>query len=127
MDEPLDPVERQIREAMERGEFDDLPGAGRPLDLGDDEPDWWARRRLAELRRLEEQAELVTAITASVDDLWAEPDLHRLRRRVSELNSRIEETNRRLDPGLALSAIDHADAERRWRAMWRLRSGGNPR
>ena len=25
---------RRIREAMERGEFDNLPGAGRPLDLG---------------------------------------------------------------------------------------------
>jgi DnaJ family protein C protein 28 len=26
-------VEEKIREAMERGEFDDLPGKGRPLDL----------------------------------------------------------------------------------------------
>lgn len=26
-------VEKQIREAMERGEFDHLPGAGKPLDL----------------------------------------------------------------------------------------------
>ncbi|HEV2764210.1 MAG TPA: DUF1992 domain-containing protein [Pyrinomonadaceae bacterium] len=26
-------VEEQIREAMERGEFDDLPGKGKPLDL----------------------------------------------------------------------------------------------
>lgn len=27
-------VERRIREAMEQGEFEDLPGEGRPLDLG---------------------------------------------------------------------------------------------
>ena len=27
-------VEKQIREAMERGEFDNLPGKGKPLDLG---------------------------------------------------------------------------------------------
>lgn len=41
-------VERQIREAMERGEFDDLPGAGKPLDLGDvDDPDWWVKRKMA--------------------------------------------------------------------------------
>ena len=41
------PVERAIREAQERGEFDDLPGAGRPLDLGDpDDPLWWVRRKL---------------------------------------------------------------------------------
>lgn len=26
-------VEQQIREAIERGEFDDLPGKGKPLDL----------------------------------------------------------------------------------------------
>ena len=29
-------VERRIRAAMARGEFDDLPGAGRPLALDDD-------------------------------------------------------------------------------------------
>jgi hypothetical protein len=29
-------TERRIREAQERGEFDDLPGAGAPLDLDDD-------------------------------------------------------------------------------------------
>jgi hypothetical protein len=28
-------AEARIREAMERGEFDDLPGAGRPLELED--------------------------------------------------------------------------------------------
>jgi hypothetical protein len=38
-------VERRIREATERGDFDDLPGAGRPLDLRDaDDPDWWIKR-----------------------------------------------------------------------------------
>jgi len=29
--EPL--IERMIRESMDRGEFDDLPGAGQPIDL----------------------------------------------------------------------------------------------
>ncbi len=39
------PVERQIREAVERGEFDNLPGAGKPLpDLGESyDPDWWLK------------------------------------------------------------------------------------
>lgn len=39
-------VDRLIREAMERGEFDDLPGKGRPLP-GQGEIDgegWWIRR-----------------------------------------------------------------------------------
>ncbi|WP_020141896.1 DUF1992 domain-containing protein [Terracoccus sp. 273MFTsu3.1] len=39
------PVDRQIREAQERGEFDNLPGAGKPLDLSDSgDPDWWVKR-----------------------------------------------------------------------------------
>lgn len=33
-----DPVERQILEAMARGEFDNLPGAGEPIDM-----DEWER------------------------------------------------------------------------------------
>ena len=39
------PVEKQIREAQERGDFDNLPGAGKPLDLSDaGDPDWWVKR-----------------------------------------------------------------------------------
>lgn len=39
------PVEKQIREAQERGDFDNLPGAGKPLDLSDSgDPDWWVKR-----------------------------------------------------------------------------------
>lgn len=40
-------MERQIREATERGEFENLPGTGRPLDLGDvDDPNWWVKRKM---------------------------------------------------------------------------------
>ncbi len=40
-------VERQIREAQERGEFDNLPGSGKPLpDLRTDDPDWWVKRMI---------------------------------------------------------------------------------
>lgn len=36
-------LDRQIRAAQERGEFDDLPGAGKPLasDSVPYRPDWW--------------------------------------------------------------------------------------
>ena len=38
-------IEKIIREAIERGEFDNLPGTGKPLDLSDaDDPDWWVKR-----------------------------------------------------------------------------------
>jgi hypothetical protein len=37
-------LERAIREAAERGAFDDLPGKGKPLpNLDDTSPDWWVR------------------------------------------------------------------------------------
>jgi hypothetical protein len=41
-------VERQIREAQERGEFDNLPGAGKPIPgIGDpDDEMWWVRQKL---------------------------------------------------------------------------------
>jgi len=40
-------VEKMIREATERGEFDNLPGMGKPLDLSDaDDPDWWVKRKI---------------------------------------------------------------------------------
>ncbi len=40
-------IDRLIREATERGEFDNLPGAGRPLALGNaDDPDWWIKGKM---------------------------------------------------------------------------------
>lgn len=37
-------VERQIRQSIERGEFDDLPGAGKPLPKRGGGEDWWIRQ-----------------------------------------------------------------------------------
>ena len=38
-------VDRQLREAQERGEFDNLPGAGKPLPGagGEYDEDWWVK------------------------------------------------------------------------------------
>jgi hypothetical protein len=55
-------VERRIREAMERGEFENLPGAGKPipdLDRPEDELAWvkrWMKREGIDLSK--ELAEL---------------------------------------------------------------------
>lgn len=43
-------IDKQIREAQERGEFDDLPSAGKPLP-GSGEPleeDWWLKKKVRE-------------------------------------------------------------------------------
>lgn len=41
-------IERQIREAQDRGDFDDLPGAGQPIaDLHQPRDDnWWVKKKL---------------------------------------------------------------------------------
>lgn len=38
-------ADRLIREAIERGEFDDLPGVGKPIPGAgtNDDPGWWIR------------------------------------------------------------------------------------
>ena len=41
-------VEMSIQQAIRRGDFDDLPGAGKPLKNLDQihDPDWWIRRKI---------------------------------------------------------------------------------
>ena len=40
-------IDRQVREAQERGDFDGLAGAGKPLpDLDRRDDDWWVKRML---------------------------------------------------------------------------------
>ena len=48
-------AERKIEEAIASGEFDNLPGAGRPLDLDDEDPLWPEEVRMA--RRILKNAE----------------------------------------------------------------------
>src|SRR3954471_23974578 len=46
-------VDLQIRQAQERGEFDNLPGAGKPIEGlgGEHDPDWWLKK-LVERERI---------------------------------------------------------------------------
>lgn len=40
-------IDRQVREAIERGEFDNLPGAGEPIpNLHERDENWWIKRKL---------------------------------------------------------------------------------
>ncbi|WP_439659708.1 DUF1992 domain-containing protein [Lentzea sp. HUAS TT2] len=43
-------IDKQIREAQERGEFDGLPGAGKPLPGAGEalDEDWWIKRKVRE-------------------------------------------------------------------------------
>ena len=73
-DPPTSLVERRIREAMAAGEFDDLPGKGKPLTGLDRpyDPDWWARQLLErELLRELLREEAASRTTARVSEAYA--------------------------------------------------------
>jgi hypothetical protein len=92
-------VERQIREAAERGEFDDLPGSGEPLeDLDPDyDPDWWAKRFIDRERARDRADELRRVIRAEVPRLRASSDVSVVKARTAELGEMIAAVNEDLD------------------------------
>jgi hypothetical protein len=116
-------VERQIREATERGEFDNLPGAGKPiadLDKPHDEL-WWVRQKLRRehltylpasiaLRKEAEEALLAAARAGSEQEV---------RRIVADINAKIVKGNRKAASGPPLNLVPF-DVERVVRG-WRER------
>ena len=87
-------VDLQVQRAVERGEFDDLPGFGKPIEgLGaEHDPDWWLKK-LVERERVtgvlppalqlrKDDAEL----DARLDGLSRESDV---RRELEEFNDRV--------------------------------------
>ena len=86
-------VDLQIRQAMERGEFDDLPGAGKPIEgLGSEhDPDWWLKK----LVEREKIAVLPPALQLRKDDAELDDRLDRhnveseVRRETEEFNARV--------------------------------------
>jgi len=123
-------IERQIREAQERGEFDNLPGAGKPLP-GRGEPydeNWWIK----DLVRREELAGVAPTslrirkeVEELMDTVTRMPAESAVRRRVTELNERIVRARRGLvdGPPVALNTVDVEQVVREWR---RRRAGGRP-
>lgn len=96
----VDPVERSIRDAIARGEFDNLPGAGKPLpDLDRQyDPDWWARRQVEEARAHDAADEVRRLIRKELPFLRTMPDRTAADNRIAELNARVAEVNRALAP-----------------------------
>ena len=86
-------VDAQVRQAMERGEFDNLPGYGKPIeDLGvEHDPDWWVKK----LVERENIALLPPALALRKEDAELDGVLDRInveaevRREVEDFNARI--------------------------------------
>ncbi|MCZ4555657.1 DUF1992 domain-containing protein [Rhodococcus maanshanensis] len=121
-------VERQIRVAQERGDFDDLPGAGKPIPhLADDDELWWVKNKLR-AEGLSTEALLppslqlrreVARLPETVADLPTEADA---REAVAELNRRIADYLRA--PSAPRVPVHRVDAEA---AVAGWRTGRRPR
>jgi hypothetical protein len=95
-------VDLQVQKAIERGEFDDLPGTGKPLPPLDNDPDWWLKK-LIERERI--TGVLPEALQLRKDDaeLDAALDRHSAENVVRDLletfNKRVVNARRQLQGG----------------------------
>lgn len=120
-------IDRQIGQARERGDFDDLPGAGQPLpDLGKPFDElWWVKGKL----RREDLSYMApsVALRKQVHDALqaaSEADSEsEVRRLIAAVNEQIREANRNgiRGPALLLAPFDADRAVLEWR---RRRLGG---
>lgn len=117
-------VDRQIGEARERGEFDDLPGAGKPLPkpTGNDAATDWVLR---EVRKGGHDTKALLppalALKREVQDLPGRLAAERTERAardvVEDLNTRIRQAylNHHTGPPLTVALVDVEEAVEGWR------------
>lgn len=105
---PVGPVEQAIRDAIARGEFDRLPGVGRPLPDIDRtyDPDWWARRYVDRARTQDAADELRRTIREELPRLRVMKDRGAATERVAALNRRIVEVNSGLSEGEPIPLVE---------------------
>jgi hypothetical protein len=114
-------VDLQVRQAMDRGDFDDLPGAGKPIpDLGEShDPDWWIKK----LVERENVALLPPSVALRKEDAELDGSLDRfnteaeVRHHVEDFNQRVVAARYRLPEGPPLVTMprDVDEAVAGWR------------
>jgi hypothetical protein len=97
-------VDQQVRVAMARGDFDNLPGAGKPIEgLGTQhDPDWWVKKLI---EREQITGVLPPALGLRKEDAELEATLDRetsatvVRDLLEDFNRRVVEARRQLQGG----------------------------
>ena len=121
-------IDAQIRVAMEKGVFDNLPGAGKPLpNLGQEyDPLWWVKQLAQEqISMLPPSLELLRKVEKELATIEKLHDEATVRRQVAALNVEIAKVNATVveGPPTRLGTLDVDQVV----ARWRLARSANPR
>jgi hypothetical protein len=116
-------IEQQIREAMEEGAFDNLPGKGQPIpDLGiERDPLWWAKK-LVEREKVSltpPALALRREVEQTLERLPQMRDEAEVRRAFEALNAQIRKINATAaeGPPTNLAPLDVEAIVQRWRQL----------
>jgi hypothetical protein len=122
-EERVSAVEASIQVAIRRGDFDDLPGAGKPLEGLDKphDPDWWIRQKIERenLTGLAPPAIQLRgehrAMDDTLDEFWREEDV---REHLEDFNKRVKYARMQLQggPPVVTPLRDVEEDVRAWRA-----------
>lgn len=115
-------VDKQIRDAKARGEFDQLPGAGKPLpsDVESTYDElWWVKRKLARegFSVLPPALALRKEAEDALEAALAAPSERIARKIIDEINPKIRDMMFKPPPGppLGKKPYDVEDVVRQWR------------
>ncbi|MEN0137314.1 MAG: DUF1992 domain-containing protein [Rhodococcus sp. (in: high G+C Gram-positive bacteria)] len=115
-------IDKQIRLAQERGDFDDLPGAGKPIPAGDvDDELWWVknylrRENLPTDALLPTPLQLRKEIERLPDTIRGMPSEQAVRDVVAQLNLQIVEWLRAPSgPRIPVTPVDTDEVVATWR------------
>ena len=115
-------IDRQIREATERGEFDNLPGAGKPIPglNGRDDENWWIKGKLDHENiegALPTSLSLRKEVERLPETIAEERDEVAVREIVEDLNARIRDSReRRVEgPMIFIRTVDVEATVAAWR------------
>lgn len=118
-------VDRQIREGLAKGAFDDLPRVR--LDLSDaHDEDWWLKRKIRDegLEVLPPSLVLRREIDKAVADARTAPTEDQARQRIEAVNQRIRDANRIAIAGPPVTLVPYDVDE--LLAIWRRTHPAEP-
>ena len=115
-------IERQILDAYAAGEFDNLPGFGKPipeLDEPDDEQ-WWIKNLLQreKLSVVPPSLEILRQVEKTLEHIWTLKNERDVRRVAADLNEKIRKANFAITwgPPSSIGPLDVEDVVNQWQS-----------